>query len=187
MSPDEQSALLSYTQETPPEINLFIRGTIPLESNDKKRFYLDMVNSLSHHLYPSHSLVYRGIPSQYSPVGCLFEQPFLISTTNELSNALHFTSDHGERIVLAIKVPAGTPFTSTRFLNSEYKSLILETDGYEDVLLPGKLNITRVQQFGTSPESYHLYECDYSILESLQELHNRVVRTAVGEMIVPRS
>lgn len=204
MLSEEQEAVVSYIQSTPPLINEFLRGSykdVTLEERDE---FALMIDAFRHNSTIEEKQVYRGIMRHYLEDTKVFYQDFLISTTDEPINAFHFSDEDYPKVLLIINIPENTPVIDIGDLDEKYHRDFLETEGGEEIFPPEKLTVTKVEnlhmesggetKFRTviNPDGsiteyfdsyipnydktkpYFLIHCDYEMIYSLDYLKFRV-------------
>ena len=180
-------AILNYARETPPYINMFLRSEISLENRQDE--YITLINAFSKNKTSKDMIAYRGIDHNYFSFEEYFINLFLISTTDELINALHFTNDEF-KVVLKIHIPSDTPIINIGDIDEEHHRYFVDHDGGEDILLPGLFKVTDVELKYTPigyqeingvlceevdfNKPYYMITCNYKQLETIEEVISRI-------------
>lgn len=188
---DEEEAIFSYIQSTPPEINMFLRNEIELDGKSEE--FKTLVMAFNKSSTPEYLTLYRGISTEFAQDVLdgktdVIIQDFLVSTTDEIINALHFSSDDN-KVVLKIHVSSDTPSIDIGDLDISYRRFYLETEGTEIIFPPSRLdvisitneyklegydsdiNCTEIYDY-TRP--YKMIECRMALLESIEDTLSRI-------------
>jgi hypothetical protein len=183
---EEDLAILNYTQETPPSINMALRGEIKEEERIDE--YICLINAFLKNRTDEEMISYRGIDHPLN--GDYIINEGLLSTTDEITNALHFCSEDEDKNILSIIIPKGTFYINIGDIDVKYHDLFIEKEGGEIILLPGKLTILEtiveyefkgmmndgenyVKTFDEN-NKYNLIVCQYEQLESIEDTIKRL-------------